>query len=84
MEVTVAIDGDEYTTKLPPVMVREFQLAVEVYHRMGEKAGRPEKLGPAEIFCRLCTLGVDAWLKVYGYERFKFVTAQLKEYLERW
>lgn len=81
MAVTVRVDdGGEissYTATMPAVQAQELRLLLEVMHCFGSANQR--SMSAAESFARLCSLGIDAFLKEYGAARFESVTAAVRK-----
>jgi len=76
MEVTVTVkDGARITTyqaDLPDEQAQELRLATVTIRNMQ----------PAEVFVRMCSLGLDVFLKEYGQQRLKFMISEFKRLLD--
>jgi hypothetical protein len=76
MQVTVTVkDADRITTyqaDLPDEQTQELHLATATIRNMQ----------PAEVFLRMCSLGLDVFLKEYGNLRLKFMVSEFKRLLD--
>jgi len=75
--VTVTVKDDTnrvtvYETELPAEQGRELDLATTALRNMQT----------AEVFLRMCTLGLDVFLKEFGQHHLKFVIAEIKRLLD--
>lgn len=76
MTVTVKIDDDGQITEcvlpLPDIQALELRIAMETH---------PQKMPLAWVFLRMCSLGLDLFLKEYGRQRTNLLIQELKRML---
>lgn len=75
--VTVTYKDDNnrvtvYESELPAEQAQELALATAVTRNMQ----------PAEVFLRMCSLGLDVFLKEYGQQRLKYMISEFKRLLD--
>lgn len=82
MEVTVTVkDGDKPATTMTLPLPREQAIEMRLATALMQESAISRETTTAEVYLRLCSLGIDIFMKEWSAMRLKQITTDLKQIL---